>query len=513
MRIRLWLSAFALLAVLAAGQARADDRSLVVIFGPTGEKTGELAVHSVAGTLHNWLKIDGASVELRRGSYDVQQLTGNMPPKDLEQVLRDAALGARETGLSRVLNALDTATYGLARRPGKRLLLVVLESPTPEALASVKGGPEAIRSQLSRTIDFCRSNSVNVVVMDPSPPGSAETFAPLQNLATATGGELVRDPKTLDHDVLIVAPIESSAPASAPPAPAAAPTAAAAPSPSGLPVHTRFIRTQSLRTKSAVTDMGPMSGLLMVECPLSALEFQTDDRAGKFSAQARISETVRNAEGKVVWQARKDIAIKEPLKKLRLRRAGNLYLMRELQLPAGQYTIEGTVDDVISGKSGSASEPLHANDSLPGLALSDALFVRKLDESSDRFDADQVLSFNQKEPLTPLLDPVFPADQDFDLQVYFIIYPDLNGGKPEMSLEIMHDGHAVARSTLIFNDEVRFTGDSSTMGAKTEQKHEFPYLATLLKASFEAGKYEARITVRQGRTTVTRVVPFRIAGH
>jgi len=66
MRIRLWLSGFALLAVLAAGPARADDRSLVVIFGPTGEKTGELAVHSVAGTLHNWLKIDGASVELRR---------------------------------------------------------------------------------------------------------------------------------------------------------------------------------------------------------------------------------------------------------------------------------------------------------------------------------------------------------------------------------------------------------------------------------------------------------------
>jgi hypothetical protein len=256
-----------------------------------------------------------------------------------------------------------------------------------------------------------------------------------------------------------------------------------------------------------------MSGLLMVECPLSALEFQTDDRAGKFSAQARISETVRNAEGKVVWQARKDIAIKEPLKKLRLRRAGNLYLMRELQLPAGQYTIEGTVDDVVSGKSGSGSEPLHASDSLPGLALSDALFVRKLNESSDRFEADQVLSFDQKIPLAPLLDPGFPADQDFDLQVYFIIYPDLNGGKPEMSLEIMRDGHAVARSNLIFNDEIRFTGDSSTMGSKTEQKHEFPYLATLLKASFEVGKYEARITVRQGRTTVTRVASFRMVGH
>jgi hypothetical protein len=28
-----------------------------------------------------------------------------------------------------------------------------------------------------------------------------------------------------------------------------------------------LIRTQSIRTKSANTDIGPMSGLLMVECP------------------------------------------------------------------------------------------------------------------------------------------------------------------------------------------------------------------------------------------------------
>ena len=45
-----------------------------------------------------------------------------------------------------------------------------------------------------------------------------------------------------------------------------------------------------------------------------------------------------------------------------------------------------------------------------------------------------------------------------------------------------------------------------------EQKHEFPYLATLRGVEFGPGDYEARITVRQGRNALTRPVSFRVAG-
>jgi hypothetical protein len=506
MRLRSWFPVVVLLAGFAAGPVHAGDRSLVIIFGPAGEKPGSLAVHSAAGTLRNWLRMDGAGVELRQpGAPNGQQLTRNMPPKDLDQALLDAARGARDTDLPGFVDALDQAADALARRPGKRLLMVFLENPGQDVLASVKGGSEEIRSRLNHTIDLCRANSVSIIVMDPSPQASTETWAPLQNLATATGGALVRDPKVLDNTVLIVAPMENAASADAPPMPAAATSSG------GLPVHTHLIRTQPLRAKSVNTDLGPMSGLLLVECPLNALEFQTDNRAGKFLVQAHVGSTIRDADGKVVWQTGKEITIKEPLKKLPARRGGNLYFMREIQLPGGRYTIEGTVDDLVSGKSGSASEPLHASDSLPGLAMSDPLFVRELKESSDRFDADQVLSFDRKTALAPLLDPVFPANQDFDLKIYFIIYPDLSGGKPDISIEIIHDGRALGRSNLPFQDEIYNTAaDGGTMGPKGEQKHEFPFLATMPKASLDAGTYEARVTIRQGRNTVTRVVPFRI---
>jgi hypothetical protein len=499
-----WLPITAiLLALVLAGSARSEERSLVLLFGPTGEENGRQAAHSVADTTHDWLQIQGAGAELRRaGVSEGQVLTKHQQPKDLEQTFLDAAGSGRQTDLVGFLNALDKASYALARLPGKRLLIVILESPPPEIVKAMKGGPEELDSRLSQTADFCRSKAERVVVLDPSAPVSKEPLAALKSLAGITGGLLVREMNSLAAGILTLVPPENTAKAENA---APSPTAAA---PVGLPVHTRFIRTFPMRANNSATDMGPMTGWLLVECPIGALQSSTD--GGKYVVQARVTETVRNAAGKSVWEAKKDIAIKEPLKKQQARKDGNLYFMRELHLPGGQYTIEAVVEDQASGKSGKAGEALRATDSLPGFAVSDALFVRPLNESADRFDADQVLAYDGK-ALAPMLDPVFIADEAFSLRLYFIIYPDLRGAKPEMSLEILRNGQAVGRSQLAFNDEIRNTAaENGTMGGKGDQKHEFPYLAEIRDASFDAGQYEARVTIRQGRNTVTRVVPFRV---
>ncbi len=493
--ILLWLA--------AAGHARAEERSLVILFGPTAEDSGRAAVQALAGTAHEWLKSEGAAIELRRpGISEGQELTRHIQTKDLERTFLDAAAAGRQTDLPGFLNALDKAAYALARRGGKRLLITVVESPPPAALASIKGGPEEFDNRLAQTIEFCRSNSENVIVVDSSGPASKEPLPALKSLAAATGGMLVRDPKTLDASVLIVAPVPkagSEVVGSAPPVPP----------PKGLRVQTRFIRTLPARTKNLTSDLGPTNGLLLVECPFDALQFRAE--GGRYAVQARVTETVRNAEGKPVWEAGKEISLKEPLKKQDVRRAGSLFYMRELQLPGGQYTIEATVEDLLAGKTGTISRALKAGDSLPGLGMSDALFVRPFNNSADRFEADQVLSYDAK-ALSPILDPVFQAGREFDLQLYFVIYPDLRGAQPEISLEILRNGQAVGRSQLPFNDRIRnTTGEGQALDAKGEQKHEFPYLASILKASFDAGQYEARVTVRQGRSTITGAVPFRVA--
>ena len=247
------------------------------------------------------------------------------------------------------------------------------------------------------------------------------------------------------------------------------------------------------------------------------MQFQEDDRAGTYQARARVTAMVKNADGKVTWQTKKEVTLKGPLRKLAERRLGNLYFLRDLQLPGGKYTVEALVEDLIANKSWTYSEPLTSTVNLPGFAVSGAMFVRTLNDSGDRFEADQTLSHEGK-ALAPLLAPVFSANVEFDLQLYFIVYPDYRGGQPEMSLEILHDGQVVGRTQLAFNDKIRDTSrESQDVGMAAGgaghggQKDQFPYLATIRDASFSAGDYEARLTVRQDRQTITRSVPFRVS--
>jgi hypothetical protein len=109
---------------------------------------------------------------------------------------------------------------------------------------------------------------------------------------------------------------------------------------------------------------------------------------------------------------------------------------------------------------------------------------------------------------------VFQANQPFTLQIYLIVYPDIYGAQPEMSLELLRHGRVVGRSALPFTDKIRNESvEGGSMGMVGEQKHEFPYLATLRGVQLGPGEYEARVTVRQGRNALTRVTNFRVAGN
>jgi hypothetical protein len=492
---------FALAAAVAwNAPSRAEDRSLVLLFGPTSAEHAQQAAHSVAAATLNWLKFPHASAEVRRaGVADSQELSKFMSPKDVEAALLDAAKSSRELDLMSFLNALDKATYSSTRHSGKRVLLVILDAPASTVESD---------NRLKQTVEFCRSNAVLVMVIDPSAEASKGSAEAWKALASSTGGVWNSDPKQLDSSLLIVAPVEKAGSETE----AAKPAASAA-----SPVHVRFVSTREQYTGSGVvSDLGPAHGWLIVESQLNTLQFEENDRTGTYQARARLTAIVKNAEGKAVWQAKKETTIKGPLRKLKERRAGNLYLMRDIQLPGGQYTLEALVEDLIANKSWTYSEPLKSNVNLPGFAVSGAMFVRTLNESADRFESDQSLSYGGK-ALAPLLDPTFHADEEFELQLYFIVYPNLYGAQPEMSLEILHDGQVVGRTELPFTDKIRDTtresqdvGSAAYGASHGEQKSQFPYLATLRDATFSAGEYEARLTVRQGSLTITRSVPFRV---
>lgn len=521
---------------------QAEERSLTILFGPSDAETARAAAKATAASARHWLQTPGASAELRRvGSQDALPLSAKSSTKDLEKAFVELALRSEATDFAGFLATLDASVQSLGQRAGIRLMVVALKSP-PTSSEDEKA--------LSQVVDYCREHQVRVIVLD-APAGHAKSGSPpLEALGRRTGGAWLNQARTLDASILLVAPVlrgaaantETAAPEKEAPAPTAPPTVATPVSGQfTLPVHTRFIRSSSQGPSSASLGLsvgggmgaqgtgvrmgeqglgiaqdssGPMQGTLFVESPLSALKFETDANERAFQAKARISQIVRNSKGNVVWRAQKDVSLRGPIRKLEARKAGNLYLMRGVTIPGGdKYTLEATVEDLIAGSAGFVREALKSGQGAPGLMVSDALFVRPFKGSSDRFEADQVMSY-EGEALAPLLDPVFRVEDPINVQIYFVIYPDRYGAQPELNMELLRNGKPVARVPLVFITKIYETAmEGKNVGISGGQAHEFPYLATLKGAKLGVGEFEARISVHQGPNVLTRSVPFRIVGN
>jgi len=155
---------------------------------------------------------------------------------------------------------------------------------------------------------------------------------------------------------------------------------------------------------------------------------------------------------------------------------------------------------------------LKTSSNAPGLVATDAVVVRQFKGSADKFEADQVLSY-EGDALSPVLDPVYPAGEPVNLQVYLRLYPDIHGSPIDMSMEVLNQGHVVTRMALPFKNGLSSSaregqGSGGIVGA---QAKEFPYLASL-KAKFPPGDYQAIISIRQGKGVIRRPVAFKVIG-
>jgi hypothetical protein len=495
-----------LIALAGATTVRAEDFSLTVLFGPGFEATARKGAQAAAMASHHWLTTTNATVELRRaGSLDGQPVDAKATQDAMEQAFADAALQARAVDPAAFLTSLDAAVQAVKLRPGTRILIAVLNSPP-------------LSSDMERTVghltELCWAGGVHVVVLDVGQRGAKAGPSPLEALAKNTGGRWVRHEGDLQSSLEAVKKAAKSAPPPAPvaavaPPPVAVPTpataTAAATEQSTIPVYAGFIRTAAAASPGipGAGAAGPMRGVVMAEVPVSELKFQTDEAAGTYLARATIFVVVRDAKNAPVWSGQKEMYIHGTLKGLGWRRQGSLFFMREINLPViGGLTIDVKVQDLLANSTGRVRTPLRAAPAAQGLLASDVLFVRPFKATADKIDADQVFSYNG-ETLSPVLDPRFPSGEDLDLQLYLVLYPDVHGAAPEMSLDLAHDGHAVAHMPMQFKSK---PADAAPDG----RSNAIPYLANVKRAQLAAGNYEAVVNIRQGATAIARHVPFRL---
>jgi len=543
-----------LLSVFLTTALHAEKGILTFVFGPSSQEAARQSARAAAATARHWLQTPGSVVEVRRaGSPDAQRIDAGMGAKELEQAFSDAAQAARDADPPSFVIALDSAAQAAALDPGARIVVAVLNSPPFSS--------DAERA-LDHLAEVCQNRAVRVLVLDVAESSRSVPNAALNGLATKTGGVWIRQARGLEPNVAtVVTPADDPAAVEAPAKPAEAAAAGSAPPAPGaiprfeIPVHIRFIRTSGTGSVGSSildhdADFGgvaanqapggatmaagsnefayeandarqPLSGIITVESPLNALEFHTDDNTGTYQGRARLTAIVRNAKGAVIWTGRKEVNVHGPQRKLDARRQGSMFFMRSVTVPGqGPFTLEAKVEDLVAGTTGMIQTPLRTGRNVPGLVASDALVVRPFKGSADKFEADQVLSY-EGDALSPVLDPVFRAEQPINLLVYLRLYPDIHGDLPELSMEILHDGRVVARMPLQFKSGMASAardGSSSKMVGKNNfvmgaEAKEFPYLADLKGAKFSPGDYQGVISIRQGKSVIKRAVAFRVAGN
>lgn len=527
------LGLMSLAVVCGATPAPDAGRTVTFLFGPADAASASQSARTAASVCRRWMKDGNASAGLFRGGV-VETITPDKArAKALDDTFAAAAKDAADSDPATFISQLDDAVAGLKHQQGTRIVVGVLNPP---ALA---GDSE---ESLKRIIDYASSNAVRIVILDAS--GAKRSGDDIwSQTGSGTGGAVVQNARALDAALLSIA---GSIPAFAntqpePKQAAVAATVAAAPPadlPTAIPVKVRFIQIShrnggtSYRTavepgntgsfdsmnmgeadNNVEGGMGPLHGWLIVEAPLKALHFNEDDTKGVYYGHVIVTETVRNENGKVAWTARKDVVSRGPLSNMRDRRAGNVYYMRDIMLPNGKYTLEATVDDQLAGKRGAVREPLQTGANVPGLMVSDALLVRPFHGSVDKFEADTNLAY-EGNSLSPLIEPVYPANQPFDVQMFVILYPDIYGVQPEITIEVLRDGKVLTRASVPFKSIMRhgsMSDKSMSMSMLGGMQHGFDYLAAAHIDKLDPGEYEARVIVQQSKNVVARSAMFRVA--
>ena len=346
-----------LLAIFNAPGLPAEQGLLTFVFGPSSPEAARQSARAAVATARHWVQTAGGVVELRRaGSPDVQRIDAATGAREMEQAFGDALLAAHDADPSSFLMTLDSAAQAAALRPGTRVVVAVLNSP------SFSSDGERTLEHLG---EICQAHGVRVLVLDVAEGAKIVPNAALNALTAKTGGAWLRQAKDLEPQVAMVTPPDEPPSAPIPPTPvqAAAKAAEAAPPELGaipkfeIPVRIRFIRTAGTGSTSESiadheTDFGetftlsnvtttpggslgvaggggsmevsywpndpnaPLQGLVTVESPLKALKFDIDDHTGTYQARARITANIRNAKGTVIWTGRRDVNVNGPKQKL-----------------------------------------------------------------------------------------------------------------------------------------------------------------------------------------------------
>jgi len=237
---------------------------------------------------------------------------------------------------------------------------------------------------------------------------------------------------------------------------------------------------------------------ILVEVPASAFTYSPDNEKKIYNSDFSIVALVRNESGRVVEKVSQHYQLSGPADKIEAARNGEILFYREANLQPGRYTIEAVAYDAPSGKSSVRKTNLEVSGlDKTKLRLSSLTLLKRADRlTADEQKKNHPLHFGEIIVYPNLGEPLRKSVAK-QLAFFFTAWPAQGSAeKLKLTVEVIQNG--------------RDLGQIPAELPAADEQGRVKYASALPLDNFQPGKYELRVTVKDGQSSVTRAAQFNL---
>jgi VWFA-related protein len=238
--------------------------------------------------------------------------------------------------------------------------------------------------------------------------------------------------------------------------------------------------------------------LVLAEAAMSAFNFATSVDKKTYITDFSVVALVRDTSGKVVQKLSQHYSLTGPTDQLDSARTGDLLFYRETQLQPGTYRVDLIAHDALTKKTSvrsSSLEVLAGDETKPRLS-SVALLKRAERLKPEEQKKDHPFHFGELLVYPNLGEPI--SKSQAKQVAFFVTAAPPKGSAPNMQVTF-----AIAQNN-------RTIGRSTGPLPAPDEQGQIKYASTFSLADFQPGSYELRVTVSDGRNSISRSTGFTL---
>lgn len=237
-------------------------------------------------------------------------------------------------------------------------------------------------------------------------------------------------------------------------------------------------------------------GLVIVEVPMSGIQFSEHVDSKTFSSRVSLLSLVKDQKGEVVGKVSTDLPRNGPLALLPQARAGNFIYTEPLTLPPGRYTLETAVMDHEAGKVGTRKTSYVVAPPHKGVSMSSLFLVRNFQPNAKEMSPSEPLQYQGGKITATLSGHVYRV-KGAQLSTFFVVYPDPSiAEKPVALVEFSVDGKVIAKGQLPL--------------PAADAQGRVPYVMSSPAESMPPATYLIHVTVKQGGSTAEEMAQVQV---